>query len=406
MADAPTATATAAGVQVSFAPDRASSSPSMLSSLGADDAANFVKVLQRCGLERFHDPLLAELESRAPESPEELAATLRSGLPKEIGMRLFEAARFLRCLDESQGAAGAGGAAARRPPSAFRMKGKAEAEGEIVRTAHEFLVAARLSRYSAALHEHGLGLMDLPEVTEDDLRAAGVDKEFHRKRFLREARNLTLPSASEPEPEPEDGLEPGLDGTADDEALTSELDARADADVPMATTSPALERTDAGAIYGVRGPAAPKPQPEPEPAPAAAAPALDQTVDLARTGSAELTSFWEQGEAAVPLESRDAKAAQLFSMLGRSVAEPPKDNSFFERRFVLERGSPLGRGAFGVVLKGRDKQRQRDVAIKEVMPGRRKESLNAWEIKQLVRAPTYLAALPCPTRTANLTAQT
>ena len=386
MADAPTATATAAGVQVSFAPDRASSTPSLLSSLGADEAANFVKVLERCGLERFHDPLLAELESRASGSPEELTAMLRSGLPKEIGMRLFEAARFLRCLDESQGAAGAAGAAARRPPSAFRMKGKAEAAGEVVRTAHEFLVAARLSRYSAELHEHGLSLMDLPEVTEDDLRAAGVDKEFHRKRFLREARNLTLPSASEPEPEPEDGLEPGLDGTAEDEALTSELDARAD--TPMATTSPALERAGAGAIYGVRGPAAPTPQPEPEPAPAAAAPALDQTVDLARTGSAELTSFWEQGEAAVPLESRDAKAAQLFSMLGRSVAEPPKDNSFFERRFVLERGSPLGRGAFGVVLKGRDKQRQRDVAIKEVMPGRRKESLNAWEIKQLVRAPT------------------
>ena len=296
-------------------------------------------------------------------------------------MRMFEAARFLRCLNESQGVA------ASSAPSAFRMKGKAEAEGEVVRTAHEFLVAARLSRYSAALHEHGLSLMDLPEVTEDDLRAAGVDKEFHRKRFLREARNLTLPSASEPEPEPEDGLEPGLDGTAEDEALTSELDARADT-TPMATTSPALERAGAGAIYGVRGPAAPTPQPEPEPAPAAAAPALDQTVDLARTGSAELTSFWEQGEAAVPLESRDAKAAQLFSMLGRSVAEPPKDNSFFERRFVLERGSPLGRGAFGVVLKGRDKQRQRDVAIKEVMPGRRKESLNAWEIKQLVRAPT------------------
>ena len=405
MADAPTATATAAGVQVSFAPDRASSTPSLLSSLGADEAANFVKVLERCGLERFHDPLLAELESRASGSPEELTAMLRSGLPKEIGMRLFEAARFLRCLDESQGAAGAAGAAARRPPSAFRMKGKAEAEGEVVRTAHEFLVAARLSHYSAELHEHGLSLMDLPEVTEDDLRAAGVDKEFHRKRFLREARNLTLPSASEPEPEPEDGLEPGLDGTAEDEALTSELDARADT-TPMATTSPALERAGAGAIYGVRGPAAPTPQPEPEPAPAAAAPALDQTVDLARTGSAELTSFWEQGEAAVPLESRDAKAAQLFSMLGRSVAEPPKDNSFFERRFVLERGSPLGRGAFGVVLKGRDKQRQRDVAIKEVMPGRRKESLNAWEIKQLVRAPTYLAALPCPTRSANLTAQT
>ena len=405
MADAPTATATAAGVQVSFAPDRASSTPSLLSSLGADEAANFVKVLERCGLERFHDPLLAELESRASGSPEELTAMLRSGLPKEIGMRLFEAARFLRCLDESQGAAGAAGAAARRPPSAFRMKGKAEAEGEVVRTAHEFLVAARLSRYSAELHEHGLSLMDLPEVTEDDLRAAGVDKEFHRKRFLREVRNLTLPSASEPEPEPEDGLEPGLDGTAEDEALTSELDARADT-TPMATTSPALERAGAGAIYGVRGPAAPTPQPEPEPAPAAAAPALDQTVDLARTGSAELTSFWEQGEAAVPLESRDAKAAQLFSMLGRSVAEPPKDNSFFERRFVLERGSPLGRGAFGVVLKGRDKQRQRDVAIKEVMPGRRKESLNAWEIKQLVRAPTYLAALPCPTRSANLTAQT
>ena len=57
-----TTTATAAGVQVSFAPDRASSSPSLLSSLGADDAANFVKVLQRADLQQFHDPLLAELE--------------------------------------------------------------------------------------------------------------------------------------------------------------------------------------------------------------------------------------------------------------------------------------------------------------------------------------------------------
>ena len=76
MADAPTATATAAGVQVSFAPDRASSTPSLLSSLGADEAANFVKVLERCGLERFHDPLLAELDSRAPESPESYSTEL------------------------------------------------------------------------------------------------------------------------------------------------------------------------------------------------------------------------------------------------------------------------------------------------------------------------------------------
>ena len=71
-------------------------------------------------------------------------------------------------------------------PLAFRMHG-----GEIARSAREFLAGANLSRYSEELlAPGGLTLAGVRAVTDDDLLRAGITKEFHRKRFLREARQL------------------------------------------------------------------------------------------------------------------------------------------------------------------------------------------------------------------------
>ena len=122
--------------------------------------------------------------------------------------------------------------------------------------------------------------------------------------------------------------------------LTSELDAAREQQEVEAPTAPVP---------------APVPEPELEPEP-------EQAKGLERTGSKELHSFWE---ATTPVENRvgDRKAAesqkdvQLFSMLSRTVADAPPDDSVFNRRFKLDRQHPLGRGAFGVVLRGKDRQR-------------------------------------------------
>jgi hypothetical protein len=53
----------------------------------------------------------------------------------------------------------------------------------------EWLTDAKLSDYEAMLvDEGGLTLGDIPYVTQEELVAIGMEKEFHRKRFLRMAR--------------------------------------------------------------------------------------------------------------------------------------------------------------------------------------------------------------------------
>ena len=67
----------------------------------------------------------------------------------------------------------------------------------------EFLIEAKLSRYADQLvAQAGLQLGEIKAVTEDQLVGVGVTKEFHRRRFLREARQMEFvlgtPEADEP----------------------------------------------------------------------------------------------------------------------------------------------------------------------------------------------------------------
>eukprot|EP01046_Picozoa_sp_COSAG06_P002695 COSAG06_NODE_98_length_24155_cov_29.681784_2_plen_1250_part_00 len=89
--------------------------------------------------------------------------------------------------------------AAPAPELAFRMH-----DGEVVRTAREFLVGAKLSRYAdELLVGSGLTLAAVQAVTDGDLLRAGIAKEFHRRRFLREAKQLVPIEVGEPQPQPE-----------------------------------------------------------------------------------------------------------------------------------------------------------------------------------------------------------
>ena len=100
---------------------------------------------------------------------------------------------------------------------------------------------------------------------------------------------------------------------------------------------------------------------------------------LVRTGSEGLESFWEQGEVTAVGAADDANAEAQASNLRQLLAhEVPSndgatDDAAFFRRFKIERSLPLGRGAFGEVLRGVDMQTlcsggPRHVAIKEVQP--------------------------------------
>jgi hypothetical protein len=344
-----------------------------LSTLGVDERANLKKLLERVGLQKFYEPLLRRLESVAGEldSPEAVEDAIESGLLCEIGMRIFEAARFMRMQK----------AGADVPtPSAMRMR-----DGQIVSNTTEFLFASKLSRYSAELlTTGGLLLEDLRYVTDEELLQAGIDKEFHRKRFLREARNLGVPDADADREElnaDSDEHEPDLGDEPPIPELTSELDAlgvHQNPDQPMPE---------------------PEPEPEPEPADTGSLPAEPEHADatapepggagrdqLVRTGSVEMQEFWSQCEPqARATAKKSAGDVQLYKMLSRTVAAAPPDDTIFNRRFKINKHHALGRGAFGVVVCGRDRKHRRDVAIKEVMPGRRKKQLGPWEIKQLVR---------------------
>ena len=69
----------------------------------------------------------------------------------------------------------------------FRTK-----SGATVSSAVEFLIEAKLSRYSHQLiTQGGLQLNEIKAITEDQLLGLGVTKPFHRLRFLREARQMT-----------------------------------------------------------------------------------------------------------------------------------------------------------------------------------------------------------------------
>ena len=68
--------------------------------------------------------------------------------------------------------------------------------GAIIRSLHDFLIEAKLSRYSDQLiAQGGMRLDQIKEVTEDQLLCLGVTKEFHRRRFLREARQMVALAA-------------------------------------------------------------------------------------------------------------------------------------------------------------------------------------------------------------------
>ena len=55
----------------------------------------------------------------------------------------------------------------------------------------DFLIEANLSRYADLLIAQGcLQLNEIKAVTENQLLGLGVTKQFHRLRFLREARQM------------------------------------------------------------------------------------------------------------------------------------------------------------------------------------------------------------------------
>ena len=63
--------------------------------------------------------------------------------------------------------------------------------GATVCSVLDFLIEANLSRYADLLIAQGcLQLNEIKAVTEDQLLGLGVTKQFHRLRFLREARQL------------------------------------------------------------------------------------------------------------------------------------------------------------------------------------------------------------------------
>jgi len=320
-------------------PAAAAAAGPSLSTMGPDDRGNLRKILGRAGLQDFYEPLLERLET-LDLGPEDVEEALESGMLCEIGVKVFDAARIIRMLKE--------GGEAPAPP-ALRMR-----EGQTVATANAFLFESKLSRYSAELVTNGgLQLGDIRHVTEEQLLAAGIQKEFHRKRFLREARNLGAPDA-EPTPDLQsmdsDDQEPDHGEEPPPPELTSELDAAREADPS------AYHRAAAAARVRTPEPE-PEPEqelePEPEPEPAAGG-------ALERTGSVELQEFWSHSEpqAAATNPAQSAKAEQLFKMLSRTVADAPPDDGVFNRRFKVDRRHPLGRGAFGVVLRGRDRHRR------------------------------------------------
>ena len=178
--------------------------------MGVDELLNFQRLLKHAGLLEFQEALLGEMESKNIESPEDALLAFQGGLLESLGIKVFDAARFARMFkDQTEGGPEPGSAPASslaEPLSALRMR-----EGQVVSTANEFLFECKLSRYSAELLTGGgLQLADVLHATEKQLLAVGVTKEFHRKRFLREARHLGPPDMAQPNSS--DGQIAALDG--------------------------------------------------------------------------------------------------------------------------------------------------------------------------------------------------
>lgn len=108
--------------------------------------------------------------------------------------RPFEVARARRLLAMIDDAADAQGTAAPFPPAPpAPSDGDAGTEeagtGARSGSLSEWLRDAKLSEYEAMLVDAGgLALADIPHVTQEELLTIGMEKEFHRKRFLRMAR--------------------------------------------------------------------------------------------------------------------------------------------------------------------------------------------------------------------------
>ena len=105
----------------------------------------------------------------------------------------FEVARACRLLAVIDAAADVQRTAAPVPPAAPLASDGAGAEeagsGAHAGSISDWLSDAKLSEYEALLvDEGGLALADIPHVSQEELLAIGMEKEFHRKRFLRMAR--------------------------------------------------------------------------------------------------------------------------------------------------------------------------------------------------------------------------
>jgi hypothetical protein len=178
-------------------------------------------------------------------------------------------------------------------PLAFRMHG-----GEIARSAREFLAGANLSRYSEELlAPGGLTLAGVRAVTDDDLLRAGITKEFHRKRFLREARQLM----------PVGDLEPPLPQPPQQPVPQQPIISEGEPPEPELELEPELETSAEPAPE-------PEPEPEPEPAPAPAPDSEPAAVERQPTD----TNHGRGGGTGTPAED-DADLAE-YIRYGISVA--------------------------------------------------------------------------------------
>jgi hypothetical protein len=146
------------------------------------------------------------------------------------------------------------------PPStaSYRTQG-----GVVVSSLLEFLVESKLSRYREQLiTTAGLQLSDAKAITDADLLSAGVEKEFHRLRFLREARQL-LPVRAEVENSTRTVVPPAAI-EAEATAMLSALKQQADRDVAEAAVASVIQEAPTRAVPQPEQ----EPEPEPEPAPA------------------------------------------------------------------------------------------------------------------------------------------
>lgn len=126
----------------------------------------------------------------APPNP----GSERWALLPEPRPRLFEVARARRLLAMIDAAAEAQGTDAPIPLALPEHAGGTTIEGATGPGGHsgslsEWLSDAKLSEYEPVLVDKGgLVLGDIAYVTQEELMEIGVEKEFHRKRFLRMAR--------------------------------------------------------------------------------------------------------------------------------------------------------------------------------------------------------------------------